>query len=116
MTSPLGRSTPLTTTNLAAAALRHGPLHEVPVAELLTQSEHAPCRLVGGDSGGSTRAYRVWLECAFERATTAATRRLIEDVLDDISMIGPVDSELDALVIGALASVESALEWDERHG
>ena len=89
-------------------------LDQIAVMDLLTLIEHAPTLDIGGDSGRSTRAYQVWLECAFERATTASTRRLIEDVIDDISLIGPIDAELDELVIGALASVESALECDEQ--
>lgn len=91
-------------------------LDQIAIMDLLTLVEHAPTIDVGGESGQSTRAYQIWLECAFERATTASTRRLIEDVLDDISAIGPIDDELDALVIGALASVESALECDEQFG
>lgn len=94
-------------------------LDEIAVMDLLTLVEHAPTvgpdiDGIGGESGFSTRAYRIWLECAFERAATASTRRLIEDVLDDISVIGPIDDELQELVIGALASVESALECDEQ--
>lgn len=116
MTSPLGRPTPQTVTCLTTRSLDVGPLDQVPVTDLLALVEHAPSVAIGGDSGRTNRAYQVWLECAFERATTSATRRLIEDVLDDISMIGPVDDELDALVVNALASVESALEWDEQHG
>lgn len=115
MTTPFGRPTSPVTTCLTTASLGDEPLDRLPLMQLLTLAEHAPCRGIGGDSGRSTRAYRVWLECAFERATTAATRRLIEDVLDDISMIGPIDDELDSLVVNALASVESALEWDEQH-
>lgn len=88
-------------------------LDQIAVMDLLRFTEHAPTIDVGGDSGRSTRAYQVWLECAFERATTASTRRLIADVLDDINLIGPIDDELDELVIGALASVESAIECDE---
>jgi len=94
-------------------------LDQIAVMDLLTMLEHAPtigdADGIGGESGHSTRAYRIWLECAFERATTASTRRLIEDVLDDISLIGPIDDELDVLVVGALASVESALECDEQY-
>jgi len=90
-------------------------LDQIAVMDLLTLIEHAPTLDIGGESGHLTRAYQVWLECAFERATTASTRRLIEDVLDDISLIGPIDEELDDLVIGALASVESALECDEQY-
>ncbi len=89
-------------------------LDQIAVMDLLTLVEHAPTLDVGGDTGYSTRAYQVWLECAFERATTASTRRLIEDVLDDISLIGPIDDELDDMVVGALASVESALQCDEQ--
>lgn len=89
-------------------------LDQIAVLDLLTLTEHAPTVDVGGDSGRSSWAYQVWLECAFERATTASTRRLIEDILDDISLIGPIDDELDVLVIGALASVESALECDDQ--
>ena len=89
-------------------------LDQIAVMDLLTLIEHAPTIDIGGVSGSCTRAYQIWLECSFERATTAATRRLIEDVLDDISVIGPIDDELTELVIGALASVESALECDER--
>lgn len=89
-------------------------LDQIAVMDLLTLIEHAPTIAVGGESGRCTRAYQIWLECAFERATTASTRRLIEDVLDDISLVGPIDEELSDLVIGALASVESALECDER--
>ncbi len=88
-------------------------LEQIAVKDLLTLVEHAPTIDIGGNSGDTSRAYQLWLECAFERATTASTRRLIEDVLDDISLIGPIDDELDDLVIGALASVESALECDE---
>lgn len=91
-------------------------LDQITVADLLTLVEHAPTIDIGGDSGRSMRACRIWLECAFERATTASTRRLIEDVLGDIDLIGPVDDELDELVIGALASVETALECDEQFG
>lgn len=98
------------TSSLSTIALDH-----IVITDLLTLTEHPPTISVGGDSGSTTRAYQVWLECAFERATTASTRRLIEDVLDDISLIGPIDNELDDLVIGALASVESALECDEHH-
>jgi len=83
--------------------------------DLLTLIEHAPTLDIGGDSGHSTRPFQVWLECAFERATTASTRRLIEDVIDDISLVGPIDDELNELVLGALASVESALECDEQY-
>jgi hypothetical protein len=115
MTSPLGRSSSPTTMCRSTASLLDEPLDQLPLTHLLTVVEHAPCRGIGGESGGSNRTYRIWLECAFERATTAATRRLIEDVLDDISMIGPIDGELDDLVVSALASVEFALEWDERH-
>lgn len=100
-------------------------LDQIAVSDLLALVEHAPtldvdsdagaAGRVGGDSGRSIRAYRIWLECAFERAATASTRRLIEDVLDDIATIGPIDDELNSLVIGALASIESALECDEQH-
>ncbi len=90
-------------------------LDQIAVCDLLTFTEHAPTADIAGQSGGSTRAVHVWLECAFERATTASTRRLIEDVLDDISVMGTIDDELEALVIGALASVESALECDEQY-
>lgn len=90
-------------------------LDQIAVMDLLTLVEHAPTLDVGGDSGRLNRAYQVWLECAFERATTASTRRLIEDVLDDINLIGPIDDDLDDLVIGALASVESALECDDQY-
>lgn len=89
-------------------------LEQIAVIDLLTLVEHAPTIDIGGNSGDTSRAHQLWLECAFERATTASTRRLIEDVLNDISLIGPIDDELDDLVIGALASVESALECDER--
>lgn len=105
MTLSLGRSAPLTTVSL----------DQIDVTDLLLLVEHAPNLEAGCDSGHSTLACRIWLECAFERATTASTRRLIEDVLDDISVIGPIDDDLAELVIGALASVESALECDERH-
>ena len=104
MTLSLGHSTPLTTVSI----------DQIGVLDLLTLVEHAPTDELGCDSGRSTRSYRIWLECAFERATTASTRRLIEDVLDDISLIGPIDEELAEMVVGALASVESALECDER--
>jgi len=89
-------------------------IDQIAVMDLLTLAEHAPTIDINGESGCATRAYQIWLECAFERATSASTRRLIEDVLDDISSIGPIDDELTDLVIGALASVESALECDER--
>lgn len=114
MTPPLGRQTSLTSASLTLTSLEVRPAHRIPVLDLLASVEHAPTVTIGGDSGRSTRAYQVWLECAFERATTAATRRLIEDVLDDIATIGPIDDELDALVVEALASVESALELDQQ--
>lgn len=98
-------------TSLYATSL---PVDQIAVMDLLTLVEHAPTFDVGGDSGRSTRAYQIWLECAYERATTASTRRLISDVMDDISLVGPIDDELDELIIGALASVESALEIDEQ--
>ena len=90
-------------------------LDQVAVRDLLTWTEHAPTVDVSGERGDSTRAYQIWLECAFERATTASTRRLIGDVLGDISVLGQIDDELEALVIGALASIESALECDEQY-
>jgi hypothetical protein len=90
-------------------------LDQIAVMDLLTLAEHAPTLDVGSDSGRSNQNCQVWLECAFERATTASTRRLIEDVIDDISLIGPIDDELAELVIGALGSVESALECDEQY-
>ena len=91
-------------------------LDQIAVVDLLTLTEHASTADVGADSGNGSLAFQIWLECAFERATTASTRRLIEDVIDDIAVIGPVDDELEALVVGALASVESALECDEQYG
>ncbi len=96
------------------SSLRTIALDQIAVMDLLTLVERSPTLDVGGDSGHSTRAYQVWLECAFERATTASTRRLIEDVLDDISLIGPIDDELDDIVVGALASVESALQYNKQ--
>ncbi len=106
MTSSLGHPAPLTTVSL----------DQIGVMDLLSLVEHAPTPEVGSESGHSTRAYRIWLECAFERASTASTRRLIEDVLDDIASIGPIDDELTEMVVGALASVEAALECEGCHG
>jgi hypothetical protein len=90
-------------------------LDRVAVGDLLMLTEHVPTAHVAGESGNPTLAYQVWLECALERATTASTRRLIGDVLEDISVMGPIDEELESLVIGALASVECALECDEQY-
>lgn len=90
-------------------------LDSIAVSDLLLLTEHPTTSDVGGDGGNSTHAHQVWLECAFERAITASTRRLIEDVLDDISVIGPIDDELSELLIDALASVECALECDEQY-
>lgn len=51
-----------------------------------------------------------WLREAYLRAQTAATRRLVADVLDDVRAIGEIDDELTDMIIGALASVEAALD------
>lgn len=57
-------------------------------------------------------ACEAWLRRAYERADTAATRRLVTDVLDDVRAIGHIDDELTDVVIGALASIETALELE----
>lgn len=57
-------------------------------------------------------ACEAWLHRAYSRADSAATRRLVADVLDDVRAIGDIDDELTDLVIGALASVEAALDLE----
>ncbi len=53
-----------------------------------------------------------WLRQAYLRAQSAATQRLVSDVLDDVKAIGEIDDELTELILGALASVEAALDLE----
>lgn len=85
------------------------PLSSLSVVDLLAVLEPADDGAFGSD-GGSALKYRRWLEEAMGRAETASTRRLISDVLEDVRTIGPINGELAEVVLGALCSVELALE------
>ncbi len=56
-----------------------------------------------------------WLQNAHDSATDESFRRLIGDVMGDLNDLGPnhdgvMDHELESLVLGALGSVQSAME------
>ncbi len=51
-----------------------------------------------------------WLQNALNSTTDESFRRLISDVMGDLSDLGSVEGELESLVIGALGSVQSAME------
>lgn len=55
-----------------------------------------------------------WLETALETSTDDSFRRLISDVIEDLHALGSVEGELRSLVIGALGSVQSAMEIQGR--
>ncbi|MGF1598634.1 MAG: hypothetical protein ACFCVK_17185 [Acidimicrobiales bacterium] len=54
--------------------------------------------------------YQVWLERAARRTSHPGVRRLIADVSAELRALGPVDRELESVVLGALASVAAALD------
>lgn len=88
------------------ASLRTAPLSSICLAELLTKVEPVP--------EIAMTSYEQWLHAAMHRAETAATRRLVSDVLEDVRLIGAIDDELSELIIGALGSIEIALELEQR--
>lgn len=92
-------------------ALRTTSLSSIDTATLLTRLHPADDGVFGADSRPPA-AVVDWLEQALERAETAQTRRLIADVLGDVRALGPIDDDLVELVIGALASVDVALDLD----
>ncbi len=56
-----------------------------------------------------------WLQNAHDSATDESFRRLISDVMGNLHDLGPnhdgaMDHELESLVLGALGSVQSAME------
>lgn len=51
-----------------------------------------------------------WLRQAHNAASDEAFRRLVADVMGDLEDLGSMDGELVNLVLGALGSVQSALE------
>lgn len=51
-----------------------------------------------------------WLQNALDASTDDAFRRLVADVMGDLRELDCVDSELGSLVLGALGSVQSAIE------
>lgn len=81
--------------------------HSAPVA----LAAPAPSSTTGPDFGAvSLLACNRWLERAYDSTPDLAIRRLIDDVLDDLWSLGSTDGELSELVIGALGSVQAALE------
>jgi hypothetical protein len=54
-----------------------------------------------------------WLEQAQESTTDRGLRLLLDDVIDDLWSVGSIDGELGEMVLGALASVASALEVNQ---
>lgn len=89
-------------------------MNPIVLSETVPLSELELDRLLATRSSAALlpAACEAWLRRAYERADTAATRRLVADVLDDVRAIGEIDDELTELVIGALASVEAALEHE----
>lgn len=55
-----------------------------------------------------------WLRTALDASTDDSFRRLISDVIQDLDALGSVEGELRSLVIGALGSVQSAMEIQDR--
>ncbi len=91
--------------------LRTTSLSSIDTVTLLSRFQPADDGVFGADSRPAAPVFE-WLEDAMERAETAQTRRLIADVLGDVRALGPIDDDLVELVIGALASVDAALDLD----
>ncbi len=51
-----------------------------------------------------------WLLTMHDSTNDPALRRLAIDVLSELRELGPVEGEFEEIVLGALASVESAFE------
>lgn len=49
----------------------------------------------------------------YQDTTSSQLRTLISEVLDDLRELGPVEGEFEDVVLGALASVETAFEMIE---
>lgn len=86
-------------------------LSSIDTVTLLTRLHPADDGVFGADSRPPAPVVE-WLERALERAETAQTRRLINDVLGDVRALGPIDDDLVELVVGALASVDAAMDLD----
>lgn len=54
-----------------------------------------------------------WLLDLYQNTTNAQLRTLISEVLDDLRALGPIEGEFEDIVLGALASVETAFEMLE---
>ena len=54
-----------------------------------------------------------WLLDLYQSTTNVQLRTLISEVLDDLRALGPVEGEFEDIVLGALASVETAFEMLE---
>lgn len=91
--------------------LRTTSLSSIDTVTLLSRLHPADDGVFGADSRPIVPVFE-WLEDAMERAETAQTRRLIADVLGDVRALGPIDDDLVELVIGALASVDAAMDLD----
>lgn len=54
-----------------------------------------------------------WLLDLYQATGNAQLRTLISEVLDDLRQVGPFEGEFEDVILGALASVETALEMVE---
>jgi hypothetical protein len=51
-----------------------------------------------------------WLLDLYQSTDDTGLRALIADVLDDLRQLGPIEDELEDVVLGALVSIEVAFE------
>ncbi len=51
-----------------------------------------------------------WLLDLYQDSSDTVIRTLIADVLDDLRALGPFEGEFEDVVLGALASIETAIE------
>lgn len=56
-----------------------------------------------------------WLLDLHQSSDHPVIRQLIADVIDDLRCVGPIEGEFEDVVLGALASVESAIEVVEQY-
>lgn len=54
-----------------------------------------------------------WLLDLYQDTTSTQLRTLVSEVLEDLRELGPVEGEFEDIVLGALASVETAFEMIE---
>lgn len=73
-------------------------------------TSHPACQLV---PCLDTNRYQRWLDEASRMTRNPGVLRLIEDIADDLRALGPIDHEMEEIVLGALESVASAIHVED---